>query len=165
MKYCEYDSTYMTQNNQLVQAVQYDGTNKIIYKPKWLSVLFDTDDAYFESVEHNSNNYIITLFSNRKYKYDVYAGNWIVYFNNEIIMSFPDSVFKMLFKKYEPMFNVDDWVEHKNGGIYQIFHIAIIEKTNELVYVYKEYNSDKVWVRPIQEMEDGRFVLYSKEEK
>ena len=70
----------------------------------------------------------------------------------------------MLFKKYEPMFNVNDLVQHKKGGVYQILHIAIIEKTNELVYVYKEYNSDKVWVRPIQEIEDGRFKLYVKEE-
>lgn len=164
MKYCEYDSTYMTQNNQLVQAVQYDGTNKIIYKPKWLSGLFDTENAYFEPIEHNSNNYVITLFSKGKYKGDVYGGNWIVCFNDGNIISFPDSVFKMLFKKYEPMFNVNDLVQHKKGGVYQILHIAIMEDSKELVYVYKECDYDKVWVRPIQEMEDGRFKLYVKEE-
>ena len=66
MKYCEYDSTYMTQNNQLVQAVQYDGTNKIIYKPKWLHSLFTMDNAYFELPMKYSDKYIIKLFALHK---------------------------------------------------------------------------------------------------
>jgi len=55
-------------------------------------------------------------------------------------------------------FKSGDYVQHTKGGIYLVLNIATIEKTKELAYVYMDVNSKQLWVRPVDEMEDGRFT-------
>jgi hypothetical protein len=49
-----------------------------------------------------------------------------------------------------------DVVEHRKGGEYTVINVATIEATGQRCYVY-ESRDREVWVRPVGEMEDGRF--------
>lgn len=56
-------------------------------------------------------------------------------------------------------FNSLDRVRHlKTGNIYKIFGHCTYEPTNTECISYMGEDG-RVWVRPAQEMEDGRFVL------
>jgi hypothetical protein len=46
----------------------------------------------------------------------------------------------------------------KSGGLYKVMGPAKIEATLEDVVVYMSLQDGKVWVRPMAEMVDGRFV-------
>lgn len=61
-------------------------------------------------------------------------------------------------------FDAYDLVQHRNGTQYQILFKCTIEKTLVPCYAYrKAYEPDAViWIRPEDEMEDGRFFLISK---
>jgi hypothetical protein len=47
----------------------------------------------------------------------------------------------------------------KTGGLYKVLLLANIEATLEPAYVYESLQSHDFWVRPQEEMEDGRFEL------
>ena len=55
-------------------------------------------------------------------------------------------------------FSPSQFVQHRNGGIYQILTIAKLEVNQQPVYVYRGQDM-QTWVRPQSEMEDGRFTL------
>jgi hypothetical protein len=69
-----------------------------------------------------------------------------------------------------PLFNGDQLIRHtKTGGIYQILFTpaeCLIETNCVPAYIYRLVDSPTapVWVRPRDEMEDGRFVLVDEEE-
>ena len=46
----------------------------------------------------------------------------------------------------------------KTGGFYRILYDAKIEATLEDVYVYEALINPSIWIRPVSEMEDGRFI-------
>lgn len=54
-------------------------------------------------------------------------------------------------------FGTDDIVRHAKGGKYLIIMHALIEATGQNSYVYRDEDGC-VWVRPVAEMEDGRFT-------
>lgn len=56
-----------------------------------------------------------------------------------------------------PVFKPFDVVEHRKGGRYVILMVCKIEATGEPAYAYKGEDG-QVWVRPIAEMDDGRFT-------
>jgi len=47
----------------------------------------------------------------------------------------------------------------KTGGLYKVILLANIESTVEPAYVYESMQTHHFWIRPKQEMEDGRFEL------
>lgn len=47
----------------------------------------------------------------------------------------------------------------KTGGFYRILYEAKIEATIEAVYVYEALINHTIWIRPVTEMEDGRFII------
>ena len=47
----------------------------------------------------------------------------------------------------------------KTGGFYKVVMLANIEATLEPAYVYESLQSHDFWIRPQDEMEDGRFEL------
>jgi hypothetical protein len=47
----------------------------------------------------------------------------------------------------------------KTGGFYRILYEAKIEATLEDVYVYEALINHTIWIRPVTEMEDGRFII------
>lgn len=56
-------------------------------------------------------------------------------------------------------FAAGDDVRHlKSGGCYRVLAYARLEATLEVCCVYQHSDSALVWVRPITEMHDGRFV-------
>lgn len=60
-------------------------------------------------------------------------------------------------------FNPGDYVKHNKSGLYIILNnTATIEKTNELAYIYMDVDTHKIWIRPVDEMEDGRFIKIQK---
>lgn len=57
------------------------------------------------------------------------------------------------------LFSINSFVEHKKTkGIYKVLHYAKIEKTLESVVVYQSMSDGVIWVRPVGEFCDGRFV-------
>lgn len=58
-----------------------------------------------------------------------------------------------------PKYPTGQHLQHcKSGGFYRILHHAKIEATLEDVYVYEASSNHTVWIRPVSEMEDGRFI-------
>jgi len=54
--------------------------------------------------------------------------------------------------------DADDLVRHKKtGGIYRIICAAQLEATLEDVIVYRSEATGETWVRPKEQMFDGRF--------
>lgn len=59
------------------------------------------------------------------------------------------------------MFNKYSMIRHKESGEY--YHVMLlptecrIEKTDSPAYAYRSITTSLVWVRPSDEMEDGRF--------
>jgi hypothetical protein len=49
----------------------------------------------------------------------------------------------------------------KTGGFYKVIGLAKIEATLEMAYVYESMQTHDYWIRPQDEMEDGRFELIS----
>lgn len=56
---------------------------------------------------------------------------------------------------------IGDELRHRKGGKYRVVDYCIIEKTNEEAYLYRAEDG-RLFVRPAQEMEDGRFTLIPK---
>lgn len=88
---------------------------------------------------------------------------------NEEEQQIYDNVLKRMSKKtgeniFDCMqkFNPGDYVKHNKGGLYIILNIATIERTKELTYVYMDIDTHKIWIRPVDEMEDGRFTKIEK---
>jgi len=67
------------------------------------------------------------------------------------------------------MFEIGDVVKHeKTGNSYLITGTparVLIEATETPAYTYRQANGndDRIWVRPQDEMEDGRFVMLQKQ--
>jgi len=57
------------------------------------------------------------------------------------------------------MFLPGDTVIHSKGGRYKIIDRCFIESTLTECYAYREISSSLIWIRPVLEMEDGRFKL------
>jgi hypothetical protein len=57
------------------------------------------------------------------------------------------------------LFKIGSTVKHKSGNIYRILGFVTIEASLEQAYRYANIEMfDLEWIRPIKEMEDGRFV-------
>jgi len=57
------------------------------------------------------------------------------------------------------LFQQGQIVKHlKTGGFYRILYYAKIEATLDDVYVYEALINQTIWIRPVEEMEDGRFI-------
>lgn len=56
-------------------------------------------------------------------------------------------------------FGTDDLVRHRKGGNYLIEGHCLIESTRQDCYIYRGEDGCR-WVRPVAEMEDGRFTRY-----
>ncbi len=66
----------------------------------------------------------------------------------------------------EGLFKPGSKLRHiKSGGFYRVVFLANIESTLESAYVYESLQSESFWIRPQAEMEDGRFVLISEQER
>ena len=50
-------------------------------------------------------------------------------------------------------------VKHRNGSLYTILSVGRLEKELIPVVIYQSTANDRVWVRPLHEFLDGRFVL------
>lgn len=48
----------------------------------------------------------------------------------------------------------------KSGGVYKVLEIANMEHDQSSVVVYKSESDGRVWVRPLEEFADGRFVSF-----
>ena len=48
----------------------------------------------------------------------------------------------------------------KSGGVYRVLEIGKMENDLTSVVVYKSEDNGQVWVRPLAEFADGRFVTY-----
>ncbi len=60
-----------------------------------------------------------------------------------------------------PKFQRFNWVRHvKSGNTYCVLGYCFYEPTGVLCYYYRG-TDDVTWVHPADEMEDGRFVMYS----
>jgi hypothetical protein len=46
----------------------------------------------------------------------------------------------------------------KTGGFYKVLYLAKMEATLKDVYVYEALVNGSIWIRPKDEMEDGRFA-------
>jgi len=51
------------------------------------------------------------------------------------------------------------WFTHRKGGVYNVIATGLIEATLEPCVVYMEQKDRRVWVRPYDEFNDGRFKL------
>ncbi len=61
------------------------------------------------------------------------------------------------------IFKTGDILKHvKTGGTYEVIGLATIEATLAAAYVYKAQSNQTLWIRPQQEMEDGRFVVLNR---
>ena len=57
------------------------------------------------------------------------------------------------------LFQQGQIVKHqKTGGFYRILYYAKIEATLDDVYVYEALINQTIWIRPVEEMEDERFI-------
>jgi hypothetical protein len=64
--------------------------------------------------------------------------------------------------KSNRLFHQGQRLKHlKSGGSYRILYEAKIEATLEDVYVYEALVNHTIWIRPVTEMEDGRFVPHN----
>lgn len=55
-------------------------------------------------------------------------------------------------------FKIGDVIKHlKTQGYYRIIGYGTIEKTMEEAVIYKSIEDNRVWIRPMEEMHDGRF--------
>lgn len=54
----------------------------------------------------------------------------------------------------------DQYLHKKTGAIYILDAYATIEATMVPAVVYRNIETDRVWVRPTKEFFDGRFKLY-----
>lgn len=52
-----------------------------------------------------------------------------------------------------------EWFTHRKGGVYRVIATGLIEATLEPCVVYKAEQGGRVWVRPYDEFNDGRFTL------
>lgn len=46
----------------------------------------------------------------------------------------------------------------KTSGEYEVLAVGLLEKTLEEVVVYQDIDKHHVWVRPLHEFMDGRFI-------
>ena len=51
------------------------------------------------------------------------------------------------------------WFTHRKGGVYNVIATGRIEATLEPCVVYMAEKDNRVWVRPYDEFNDGRFKL------
>lgn len=51
------------------------------------------------------------------------------------------------------------WFTHRKGGVYKVIATGLIEATLEPCVVYMAEKDNRVWVRPYDEFNDGRFTL------
>jgi len=58
------------------------------------------------------------------------------------------------------LFAPNDIVIHKNGSEYKIIGRCTIESNLTDSYAYRDKHG-QMWIRPVSEMEDGRFILKS----
>lgn len=57
---------------------------------------------------------------------------------------------------------IGDIYQHKKtGGLYGFMGMALLESTHETVVIYRNLESQRVWVRPATEFFDGRFEFKS----
>lgn len=56
------------------------------------------------------------------------------------------------------LFAPSDVVKHRKGGTYRIVGRCTIEATLDDCYAYRGEDG-QMWIRPVKEMEDGRFAL------
>lgn len=63
-------------------------------------------------------------------------------------------------KTHPGLFPIGSRLQHKKtGDFYKVIGLAKIEATLEMAYVYLSHQTNDYWIRPQEEMEDGRFVL------
>lgn len=60
--------------------------------------------------------------------------------------------------KKENLFAPGDMVRHRKGGEYAIIGRCTFEPTMTDCYAYRG-EGGRMWVRPVEQMEDGRFTL------
>jgi hypothetical protein len=57
-----------------------------------------------------------------------------------------------------PEFQSGQLLQHlKTGGFYRVLHLATMEASLEQVYVYEAFINQTIWIRPKEQMLDGRF--------
>lgn len=60
---------------------------------------------------------------------------------------------------------IGSYYRHFKGGIYQVLHLALDTQTNNKVVVYKNIDTQCIYVRPvyefIQEIDKGRQVVFN----
>lgn len=54
-----------------------------------------------------------------------------------------------------------DYIHTKTAGVYTVLHLALNEADLSRVVVYQSKDTGDVWVRPLSQFADGRFVLIS----
>jgi hypothetical protein len=47
--------------------------------------------------------------------------------------------------------------QHKKGGLYRVLYDSVLSSDNLSLYVVYDDNSGRVWVKPKDEFDDGRF--------